>query len=138
MVRYFYYNTSQNSAFEHTKRVLENLGYDIELFTNESYTITTKISPIKKDIRRYDYSLAIIVEDQVQVYIIAQKYIYKRGSETNLGGEKELTEADAVDWLPYSLQQKIFWPLIDEFKKHGIKEIQNLSIVQPDVITAFS
>ena len=135
MARFFYYNSSQIKAMDVSKTVLENLGYNIETFTSESYTITTKISPIKKDLRRFDYSLAVIVEDQVQVYIIAQKHIFKRGSEISLGGGKEISEVDAVDWLPYSLQQKIFWPLIDEFKKHGIKEIRDLSYENSESIT---
>ncbi len=112
---------------EISRKVLENLGYDIEFYTKESYLIKTTVAPIKKDLRRYDYAIAVIVEDHVQVYIIAQKQVFKRGSETTIGGGKSITEADAVDWLPYSIQQKIFLPLIEEFSKYGLKEIQNIS-----------
>lgn len=130
MVRSFRYNMSQIKAMETSKKVLENLGYNIDLYTKESFFITTKSSPIKKDLRRYDYALAVIVQDHVQVFIIAEKYIFKRGSDVSIGGSKEITEVDAVDWLPYSIQQKIFWPLIDEFSKYGLKEIQNFSYLQ--------
>lgn len=123
MARSFYYHSGQDDALENCKKVLEALGYEILTFTKESHMITTKISPIKKDFRRYDYSLALIVEDQVNVYIIAQKHIFKRGSEMSIGGGSAITESDPVDWMPYSLQQKVFWPLIEELSKYGIKEI---------------
>ena len=119
---------------EISRKVLENLGYDIEFYTKESYLIKTTVAPVKKDLRRYDYAIAVIVEDYVQVYIIAQKQVFKRGSETTIGGDKSITEADAVDWLPYSIQQKIFWPLIEEFSKYGLKEIQNISAFQSEKI----
>ena len=97
---------------------------------------TYKNLPItnKKDLRRYDYSLAVYVEDQVNVFIIAQKHVFKRGSETSIGGGKSITEVDAVDWLPYTLQQKIFWPLIEEFSKYGLKEYQNITLFQSEKI----
>ena len=134
MVRSFRYNSSQLKAMEISRKVLENLGYAIEFYTKESYLIKTTVAPVKKKLRRYDYAIAVIVEDHVQVYIIAQKQIFKRGSETTIGGGKSITEADIVDWLPYSIQQKIFWPLIEEFSKYGLKEIQNISAFQSEKI----
>ena len=134
MVRSFRYNSSQLNAMEISRKALENLGYDIEFYTKESYLIKTTVAPVKKNLRRYDYAIAVIVEDHVQVYIIAQKQIFKRGSETTIGGGKSITEADIVDWLPYSIQQKIFWPLIEEFSKYGLKEIQNISAFQSEKI----
>lgn len=119
---------------EISRKVLENLDYNIEFYTKESYLIKTTVAPVKKDLRRYDYAIAVIVEDHVQVYIIAQKQVFKRGSESSIGGGKSITEADAVDWLPYSIQQKIFWPLIEEFSKYGLKEIQNISAFQSEKI----
>ncbi|HIA23066.1 MAG TPA: hypothetical protein EYN76_01355, partial [Candidatus Marinimicrobia bacterium] len=63
MVRSFRYNSSQLKAMEISRKVLENLGYDIEFYTKESYLIKTTVAPIKKDLRRYDYAIAVIVED---------------------------------------------------------------------------
>ena len=83
---------------------------------------------------RSDSSLAVYVEDQVNVFIIAQKHVFKRGSETSIGGGKSITEVDAVDWLPYTLQQRIFWPLIEEFSKYGLKENQNITLFQSEII----
>lgn len=128
MVRHFQYQVSQEEALTLSRTVLENLGYEIEFYTKESHLIITFNTPIKKDYRRYDYSLAVIVEDQVKVYIIAQKHIFKRSSEASLGGGKSMTEMDTVDWLPYSLQQKIYWPLINEFAKNGLTQIESLSL----------
>lgn len=128
MVRHFQYQVSQEEALTLSRIVLENLGYEIEFYTKESHLIITFNTPIKKDYRRYDYSLAVIVEDQVKVYIIAQKHIFKRSSEASFGGGKSMTEMDTVDWLPYSLQQKIYWPLINEFAKNGLTQIESLSL----------
>jgi hypothetical protein len=128
MVRHFEYQISQEEALSLSRTVLENLGYEIEFYTKESHLIKTINTPIKKDYRRYDYSLAVIVEDQVDVYIIAQKHIFKRSSESSLGGGKSMTELDTVDWLPYSLQQKIYWPLINEFEKNGLTQIKTISV----------
>ncbi|MFQ6678245.1 MAG: hypothetical protein ACE5D0_07985 [Fidelibacterota bacterium] len=124
MVRSFRYQVSQEEALLISRQVLENLGYEIEFFTKESYLIKTINMPVKKDFRRYDYSLAIVVEDRVEAYIIAQKHIFKRGSETSIGGGKSMTEMDTVDWLPYSLQKKIYLPLIDEFSKNGLTQVE--------------
>ena len=134
MMRSFRYNTSQSKALEISYTVLEKLGYEIELFTKESHLIKTYLSPIKKDLRRYDYSLAVYVEDQVNVFIIAQKHVFKRGSETSIGGGESINEVDVVDWLPYTLQQRIFWPLIEEFSKYGLKENQNITLFQSEII----
>ena len=128
MVRHFQYQVTQEEALILSRTVLENLGYEIEFYTKESHLIITFNTPIKKDYRRYDYSLAVIVEDQVEVYIIAQKHIFKRSSETSIGGGKSMTEMDTVDWLPYSLQQKIYWPLINEFAKNGLTQIESISL----------
>ncbi len=128
MVRHFEYQVSQEEVLSLSRTVLENLGYEIEFYTKESHLIKTINTPIKKDYRRYDYSLAVIVEDQVDVYIIAQKHIFKRSSEASLGGGKSMTELDTVDWLPYSLQQKIYWPLINEFEKYGLTQIKTISV----------
>lgn len=127
MVRHFRYQVSQKEALSISRMVLENQGYEIEFYTKESHLIKTFNTPIKKDFRRYDYSLAVIVADQVEVYIIAQKHIFKRSSEASLGGGKSMTEMDTVDWLPYSLQQKIYLPLIDEFAKNGLTLIETIT-----------
>ncbi len=125
MVRSFRYQVSQEEALLLSRQILEDLGYEIEFYTKESYLIKTILSPLKKDFRRYDYSLAIVVEDHVDVYIIAQKNIFKRGSETSLGGGKPMTETDTVDWLPYSLQKKIYLPLINEFSNNGFTQVES-------------
>jgi len=128
MVRHFRFQVSQEEALSLSRTILENLGYKIEFYTKESHLITTVKTPIKKDFRRYDYSLALIVQDQIEVYIIAQKHVFKRSSESSLGGGKSMTDIDTVDWLPYSIQQKIYWPLIDEFEKNGLTQIETKNV----------
>jgi len=134
MVRHFQYSVSQNEALILCREILEDMGYAIEFYTKESYLIKTSNRPVSGDLRKYDYSLAIIVEDRVDVYIIAQKHIFKRSSETSIGGGKSMTEMDTVDWLPYSLQQKIFWPLIKEFEYNGFLQVKESNMRAQKII----
>lgn len=122
MVRYFHFEGEKKTALEETKDVLESLGYDVDVFAPESDFLVTKASQLKRDIRRFDYSLAVYITDMIQIHIIAEKYVFKRGSESSLGGGKEITEKQASDRLPYEIQQKVFWPIINGLKAKGIKE----------------
>jgi hypothetical protein len=121
MIRYFSYEGSPEEALQTCKQTLEAMGYRIDFYAPESYLLVTTPQPVARDIRRYDYALAVYVEDYIHVHIIAQKYVFKRGSETSIGG-KELVATETSDRLPYSLQQKIFFPLIAAFEEAGIPE----------------
>ncbi len=121
MIRYFSYKGSPEEALQTCKQTLEGMGYDIAYYAPESFLLVTTPQPVARDIRRYDYALAVYVEDYIHVHIIAQKYVFKRGSETSIGGKK-LVATETSDRLPYSLQQKIFFPLIAAFKEAGLPE----------------
>jgi len=121
MIRYFTYEGSPEEALKSCKQTLEAMGYSIDFYAPESFLLITTPQPVARDIRRYDYALAVYVEDYIHVHIIARKYIFKRGSETSIGG-KELVATETSDRLPYSLQQKIFFPLIAAFEDAGMPE----------------
>lgn len=122
MVRYFHFEGEKSAALDETRNVLESLGYDMDVFAPESNFLVTKPSQLKRDIRRYDYALAVYVSDMIQIHIIAEKYVFKRGSESSLGGGKGITEKQTSDRLPYEIQQKVFWPVISGLKEKGIRE----------------
>jgi len=121
MVRYFNYTGNPAEVVAMCKSVLDSLQYEIEIYAPESRVIVTVPQVVKKDFRRYSYSVVIQVEDLIKVILVSKRHIFKRGSELSLGG-KELTEMQVTDKLPYSIQQKIFWPLATEFKKYGWEE----------------
>ncbi len=122
MVRYFHFEGEKRIALEKTRDVLESLGYNVDVFAPESDFMVTKASRLKRDLRRYDYALAVYITDMIQIHIIAEKYVFKRGSEASFGGGEVLTEKQTSDRLPYEIQQKVFWPIINALKAKGIKE----------------
>jgi len=121
MVRYFNYSGNPVEVVEMCKSILDSLQYEIEIYAPESRVIITAPQKVRKDFRRYSYSVVIQVEDLIKVILVSKRHIFKRGSELSLGG-KELTEMQVTDKLPYSIQQKIFWPLAVEFNKYGWEE----------------
>ena len=87
----------------------------------------TKFQGVKKDIRQYDFRIAVLVEDRVEVIIVAQRKVFKRDSEASIGGE-DFIQNEVSDKLPYSLQRSIFYPIIDEFTKNGLFEVKDISL----------
>ncbi len=121
MTKYFDYATTPEQAYLITKAMLDSMGYEIDWLVPESRLIITAPRKVAKDIRRYDYRLVVQVTDLLEVTIIARRHIFNRGSEWSLGG-KAMTGIDPQDRIPYSLQQKIYFPLIDAFQAQGLYE----------------
>jgi len=128
MIRYFNYECTQEEALELAKNSLLDLGYKIDLVAPEGYFMLTKIQGVKKDIRQYDFRIAVLVEDRVEVIIVAQRNVFKRDSEGSCGGEG-LIQTEVSDKLPYSLQRSIFYPIIDEFTKIGLAEVEDITFL---------
>ena len=128
MIRYFNYECTQEEALELAKNSLLDLGYKIDLMAPEGHFMLTKIQGVKKDIRQYDFRIAVLVEDRVEVIIIAQRNVFKRDSEASIGG-KGLIQTEVSDKLPYSLQRSIFYPIIDEFTKNGLSEVEDITFL---------
>ena len=127
MIRYFDYEYTQKEALVVAKDSLLDLGYKIDLSAPEGYLFLTKPQPVEKDIRKYSYRIAVIVEDRVEVFIVAQRQIFKRDSEASIGG-KDLIQNQISDKLPYSLQRSIFYPIIDEFSMNGLVEVSDITL----------
>ena len=127
MIRYFDYEYTQKEALVVAKDSLLDLGYKIDLSAPEGYLFLTKPQPVEKDIRKYSYRIAVIVEDRVEVVIVAQRQIFKRDSEASIGG-KDLIQNQISDKLPYSLQRSIFYPIIDEFSMNGLVEVSDITL----------
>ena len=127
MIRYFNYDCAQDEALELAKNSLLDLGYKIDLMAPEGYFMVTKMQGVKKDIRQYAFRIAVLVEDRVEVIIIAQRKVFKRDSEASIGG-KDLIQTETSDRLPYSLQRSIFYPIINEFTKNGLVEVEDITL----------
>ena len=96
MIRYFDYEYTQKEALTIARDSLLDLGYKIDLSAPEGYFFLTKPQPVKKDIRQYDYRIAVLVEDRVEIVIVAQRKIFKRDSEASIGG-RDLIQAQISD-----------------------------------------
>ncbi len=107
MIRYYEYHSPPSETFDECKHLLTSLGYTLEIAAKEDGILTTDFRHVSKDIRRYDYAIAILVKDVIEVYIIAKRHIFKRGSETSIGSDF-ITGAQTSDTLPYSIQTEIF------------------------------
>ena len=127
MIRYFNYDCAQDEALELAKNSLLDLGYKIDLMAPEGYFMVTKMQGVKKDIRQYAFRIAVLVEDRVKVIIVAQRKVFKRDSEASIGG-KDLIQTETSDRLPYSLQRSIFYPIINEFTKNGLVEVEDITL----------
>jgi allophanate hydrolase subunit 2 len=127
MIRYFNYDCAQDEALELAKNSLLDLGYKIDLMAPEGYFMVTKMQGVKKDIRQYAFRIAVLVEDRVEVIIVAQRKVFKRDSEASIGG-KDLIQTETSDRLPYSLQRSIFYPIINEFTKNGLVEVEDIAL----------
>ena len=128
MIRYFNYECTQEEALELAKNSLLDLGYKIDLVAPEGYFMLTKIQGVKKDIRQYDFRIAVLVEDRVEVIIVAQRNVFKRDSEASIGG-KGLIQTEVSDKLPKSIQRSIFYPIIVEFTKIGLAEVEDITFL---------
>ena len=127
MIRYFNYECAQKEALELAKNSLLDLGYKIDLMAPEGYLMVTKMQGVKKKIfGQYDYRIAVLVEDRVEVIIVAQRKVFKRDSEASIGG-KNMIQTEVSDKLPYTLQRSIFYPIIDEFTKNGLVEVEDIT-----------
>jgi len=121
MVRYVDYQGSPREILEKSKQLLDSLDYEIDWYTPEGNILLTKPTNVKQDIRQYQYVVIVHVEDVVEIVLYAQRTIFKRSSEWSIGG-KELTTLEEKDRIPYGLQQKIFFPILDEYEKIGCFE----------------
>ena len=116
MVRFHEYNQPKDKILSQCREILLSLDYEIDMFSTESYSLTTKSMRVKKTLRRYDYVLFVQITDKVEVHISAKRSIFRRGSESNIGKYDIILE-QTEDRLPIEIQRKIFKPIQNEFQK---------------------
>ena len=117
MVRFHEYYQPKDKILSQCREILLSLDYEIDMFSTESYSLTTKSMRVRKTLRRYDYVLFVQITDKVEVYISAKRSIFRRGSESNIGKYDIILE-QTEDRLPIEIQRKIFKPIQNEFQKN--------------------
>ena len=115
-----YYSKDKIEVFYQSRDILEKLGYEIDIFSPESFALSTKKTQIKKTLRKYDYIIFIKVNDHIELHLAVERNIFNRGSESNIGDSGMIIK-QVESYMPTALQNKIFKPLEIEFKKIGYK-----------------
>ena len=113
-----YYSKDKIEAFYQSRDILKKLGYEIDIFSPESFALSTKKTQIKKSLRRYDYIVFIKVNDHIDLHLAVERNIFNRGSESNIGDSGMIIK-QVESYMPIALQNRIFKPLEIEFKKNG-------------------
>ena len=115
-----YYSNDKIEVFYQSRDILEKLGYEIDIFSPESFALSTKKTQIKKSLRKYDYIIFIKVNDHIELHLAVERNIFNRGSESNIGDSGMIIK-QVESYMPIALQNKIFKPLEIKFKKNGYK-----------------
>ena len=110
MVREYIYEIPKSDVLEHCRDVLVKLDYEIDIYASETDILITKPLKIRRALRRYDYIVFVQVTDRVEIFVAAERSVFKRGSESTVGGSS-LNEKQSEDTLPLSLQKKILIPI---------------------------
>ena len=113
-----FYSKDKIDVFYQSRDILKNLGYEIDIFSPESFALSTKKTQIKKSLRKYDYIIFIKVNDHIELHLSVERNIFNRGSESNIGDSGMIIKQVESN-MPKTLQNKIFKPLEIEFKKNG-------------------
>lgn len=123
MVRHYDYIIPKTEVLAQCKSVLESLDYQIDIYSLNSYVLTTKKIKFRRILRRYDYLIYIQVTDRVEIYIVADRNIFNRGSESAFGGSNIIAQ-QPEDKLPLELQSRIFNSIETKLRDKQITRIQ--------------
>ena len=110
MVREYIYEIPKSDVLEHCRDILVKLDYEIDIYASETDILITKPIKIRRALRRYDYIVFVQSSERIEIYVAAERSIFKRGSESTVGGSG-LIEKQSEDALPFSLQKKILIPI---------------------------
>ena len=79
MVRFHEYYQPKDKILSQCREILLSLDYEIDMFSTESYSLTTKSMRVRKTLRRYDYVLFVQITDKVEVHISAKEVYLEEG-----------------------------------------------------------
>ena len=110
MAREYQYSIQKSDALAKCHDILTKLDYEIDIYSQKSHILMTKPIRIKRTLRRYDYVVYIHITDRIKVHISAERSIFRRSSESSIGGGG-LIEIQPESNMPYNLQNRIFTPI---------------------------
>ena len=74
-----YYSKDKIEVFYQSRDILKKLGYEIDIFSPESFALSTKKTQIKKSLRKYDYIIFIKVNDNIELHLDC-KFLHYRAA----------------------------------------------------------
>ena len=110
MVREYIYEIPKSDVLEHCRDVLVKLDYEIDIYASETDILITKPIKIRRVLSRYDYIVFVQVTDRIEIFVAAERSVFKRGAESTVGGSS-LIEKQSEDALPFTLQKRILIPI---------------------------
>ena len=125
MVREYSYQIPKSDVLEHCRNILLKLDYDIDIYASESDILITKPIKIRRGLRRFDYTVFVQITDRIEIYVAAERSIFKRGSESTVSGSG-LFAKQSEDTLPFSLQKKILIPIHKSMIKQKFRPRKNI------------
>ena len=125
MVREYSYQIPKSDVLEHCRNILIKHDYDIDIYASESDILITKPIKIRRGLRRFDYTVFVQITDRIEIYVAAERSIFKRGSESTVSGSG-LFAKQSEDTLPFSLQKKILIPIHKSMIKQKFRPRKNI------------
>ena len=125
MVREYSYQIPKSDVLEHCRNILIKQDYDIDIYASESDILITKPIKIRRGLRRFDYTVFVQITDRIEIYVAAERSIFKRGSESTVSGSGLFTK-QSEDTLPFSLQNKILIPIHKSLIKQKFRPRKNI------------
>jgi len=125
MVREYSYQIPKSDVLEHCRNILIKQDYDIDIYASESDILITKPIKIRRGLRRFDYTVFVQITDRIEIYVAAERSIFKRGSESTVSGSGLFTK-QSEDTLPFSLQKKILIPIHKSMIKQKFRPRKNI------------
>ena len=110
MVREYIYEIPKSDVLEHCRDLLVKLDYEIDIYASETDILITKPIKIRRVLSRYDYIVFVQVTDRIEIFVAAERSVFKGGSESTVSGSS-LNEKQSEDALPFSLQKRILIPI---------------------------
>ena len=110
MVREYIYEIPKSDVLEHCRDLLVKLDYEIDIYASETDILITKPIKIRRVLSRYYYIVFVQVTDRIEIFVAAERSVFKRGSESTVGGSS-LIKKQSEDTLPLSLQKRILLPI---------------------------
>ena len=121
MVIHFSYQQSQREALVDIRNLLEEQGFSIIKYAPEDGFILTDYKEFNWGTGKRILAVSIHVHDKITINGMGKMDI----PISDIGEPDQLLHLKSFDRLPYGVQKKTFYTLIEPLEKLGIKQINH-------------